>query len=135
MANLAELETQLLTDGCITEREVALIQAQVEANGQLDLDDVRFLVQLLSEAKEVCPAFDEYFFTTLKTIFLADGRIGQDEQYYLLKMLYADGVLRDNERVFLDDLRRQLVDASPEFEAMCETAALASSTNWQLGGN
>lgn len=134
MANLAELKNELLTDGCITDREVALIQAQVEKNGQLDLDDVRFLVQLLSEAKEVCPSFDRYFFTTLKTIFLADGQIGQDEQYYLLKMLYADGILRDNERKFLEELRQELVTASPEFEAMCETAALASSTDWQLGG-
>lgn len=134
MAQLSELRSQLLTDGNITDAEVALIKGHVERDGNLDLDDVKFLVELLSEARQVCPAFDEFFFATLKEVFLADGEIGQDEQFYLLKMLYSDGVLRDNERNFLAQLRREVSQVSPEFEAMCETASLSPDTNWDVGG-
>ena len=134
MTALSDLRSQLLSDGNITDAEVALIKGHVERDGTLDLDDVKFLVDLLSEAQDVCPAFDEFFFATLKKIFLADGKIGQDEQFYLLKMLYADGVLRPNEREFLATLRAEVAEISPEFEAMCETASLAPAENWDLGG-
>ncbi|MDC0935750.1 hypothetical protein OAS39_05650 [Pirellulales bacterium] len=134
MPGLSSLHDQLLTDGNITDAEVTLVRTAVERDGELDLEDVKFLIKLLIEADEVCPAFDEFFFATLKSIFLADGKIGQDEQYYLLKMLYADGILRDNEREFLEQLRREVAQVSPEFEAMCETAALSPSVDWALGG-
>ena len=134
MPGLSNLRSELLSDGNITDAEVALIRGHVEQDGQLDLEDVKFLVHLLSEANEVCPAFDKLFFATLKDVFLADGKIGQDEQFYILKMLYSDGVLRENEREFLQTLRREVAEVSPEFEAMCETAALARSENWSLGG-
>ena len=134
MPGLSDLHDQLLTDGNITDAEVAIIRTAVERDGELDLEDVKFLIQLLTEANEVCPAFDEFFFATLKEVFLAGGKIGQDEQYFLLKMLYADGVLRENERAFLEQLRRDVAQVSPEFEAMCETAALSPSVDWSLGG-
>ena len=134
MPGLSSLHDQLLTDGNITDAEATIIRTAVERDGELDLEDVKFLIQLLTEANEVCPAFDEFFFATLRKVFLADGKIGQDEQYFLLKMLYADGVLRENEREFLEQLRRDVAKVSPEFDAMCETAALSPSVDWSLGG-
>ena len=134
MPNLAELKSQLLDDDKITDREVEIIKGHIERDGKLDLDDVKFLVQLLSEAKEVCPTFDELFFSTLRAVILEDGRITQDEQFYLLKMLYSEGQLRDSEREFLVDLRSELKETTPEFEQLCEVAQLAPVTDWCVGG-
>jgi len=92
------------------------------------------LVGLLSEAHEVCPAFDELFFPALKEVILEDGRIGQDEQFYLLKMLYSDGHVRENEKQFLLELRDAAQEVTPEFEALCEEAFAAHPTNWDVGG-
>lgn len=134
MGTLFRLKERLLTDGKITDCEIQAIRDYIDANGRLDLDDVRFLVNLLSEAREVCPEFDELFFPALKQVLLADGHVGPDEQFYLLKMLYSDGRIRPVEKQFLEELRAEARDVSPEFESLCETALAADSENWDVGG-
>ncbi|MHB8865095.1 MAG: tellurite resistance TerB family protein [Pirellulaceae bacterium] len=134
MTNLRQLHSQLLTDGRITLAEVDTIRDAIASDSRLDLEDVKFLVELRSEACSVCPEFDQLFFPILKQVLLEDGRIGLDEQYYLLKMLYADGHVTDRERQFLHELRGELPHVSREFEALCETAVAAPETDWDLGG-
>jgi hypothetical protein len=134
MSSLFRIQSQLLNDGCITEAEVATIQQHVQSDGQLDLIDVKFLVNLRSEARQVCRAFDTFFFPVLRDVLLQDGEITPDEQYYLLKMLYSDGRITDTELRLLDDLREKLIRKSPEFDALCETACAAPSTGWDVGG-
>ena len=108
MASLRELQSALLEDGRITEPEVEVIRECIHRDGRLDMEDMKFLVELLSGAREVCPAFDELFFPALKQIILEDGRINQAEQFYLLKMLYSDGQVRPSEKQFLRELREEL---------------------------
>ena len=134
MPNLNELRSELLEDGRITDSEVKIIQDHIHRDGRLDLDDVKFLVELLSEAREVCAAFDELFFPILKEVILEDGRIGQDEQFYVLKMLYSDGHIRESEKQFLLQLREEAQEVTPEFEALCKEALAAHATNWGVGG-
>ena len=134
MAGLYELQFKLLADRKITRDEVSLIEEQIRRDGRLDLDDVKFLVQLLADADEVCPEFDELFFPALKEVLLADGKIGLDEQFYLLKMLYSDGHLRDSERQFLKELRDEAHAITPEFEQLYATAMAAPAKNWSVEG-
>ena len=134
MAQLHQLLAEHLNDQNITDDDVRIIRHAIEQDGKLDLEDVKFLVELLCQAKEVCPAFDDLFFPVLKEVLLQDGRIGADEQFYLLKMLYADGHVRPRELQFLEELRREASEVSPEFEQMYETAAKSSPKNWDVGG-
>lgn len=134
MRRLREMQAELLRDGKITDQEVAVLRGYIEEKGNLDTEDMRFLVELLVNAREVAPAFDDIFFPALKKTVLADGRIGLDEQFYLLKMLYSDGVVRDREKQFLEELRREANETTPEFEALCEEALHCSATNWSVGG-
>jgi hypothetical protein len=123
-----------LRDRKITDDEVELIRDYIHEDGKLDLEDVRLLVELWSEAVEISPAFDELFFPALKEVILADGRVGLDEQFYLLKMLYSDGHISDRERRFLEELRRDAREVTPEFDALCKEALEADSRNWSVGG-
>jgi len=134
MANLYRLHAELLNDNKITDDEVAIINHQVESDGQLDLNDVKFLVGLLSSAEEVCPAFDDLFFPVLKDVLLADGKVTMDEHFYLLKMLYADGHVREQERQFLFELRGELDETTPEFDALCDQILTVPAKGWSLGG-
>ena len=134
MGRLHQLQARLLHDRRITDNDVNVIRRYVEEDGKLDLDDVKFLVGLLSEADEVCPAFDELFFPALKEVILADGRIAPDEIFYLLKMLYSDGHIRESEKQFLLELKREAKEAPPEFLAMCDEAMSAHPRNWSVGG-
>jgi len=132
--NLYETHAELLKDNKITADEVALIRDFIDEDGKLDLNDVKFLVGLLSSAEEVCPEFDELFFPVLKEVVLADGKIGMDEQFYLLKMLYSDGHVREREREFLREIRAELDEITPEFEQMYEQAMTVADRGWSVGG-
>jgi hypothetical protein len=134
MARLNEVLSGIVADKKITNDEVATIRTYIEQDGQLDLQDVKFLVELLSQAKEVCPAFDELFFPILKDVVLADGKIGRDEQFYLLKMLYADGNIRYSEKQFLVKLRAAATEVPEEFDELCSIAFAAHPTNWSIDG-
>jgi uncharacterized tellurite resistance protein B-like protein len=132
--NLYKLHAELLSDGKITADEVDTIKAHIEQDGQLDYDDVTFLVNLLADAKDVCPEFDALFFPTLRQVLLEDGRIGLDEQYQLMKMIYSDGSVRECERDFLRDLCDTADEVTPEFKQLCETALNCPETDWDVGG-
>ncbi len=134
MGRINELLRDCLVDRRISDNEVTLLREYVEHDGRLELDDAKFLVEALSGATEVCPAFDRLFFPLLKEVVLRDGRVGMDEQFYLLKMLYSDGNVRPSELEFLSELRSEALETSPEFDALCETALAASATRWDLGG-
>ena len=134
MGQLHELRSHLLRDHRITDDEVEVIREYILQDGKLDLDDVKFLVELMSEAIEVSPEFDRLLFPVLKEVILRDGKIGQDEQFYLLKMLYSDGHLRDTERQFLLELQDEAEELTPQFRAMCDEALRAPATGWDVGG-
>jgi hypothetical protein len=133
MAELYELRDEILRDHKITPSEVEVLREYIARDGRLDMEDVKVLVHLLSDAKEVCPEFDELFFPVLKEVILEDGVIAPDEQFYLLKMLYSDGVVRESEKRFLLELRDEAREVPPEFEQLCETALAAHPTNWSVG--
>ncbi len=133
MAGLQNIQDELLCDGRITRCEVEKIKDYMAADGQLDYQDARFLVELLKKADDVCKEFDDLFFPCLREIILQDGQIGMDEQFLLLQMLYSDGEVRPREREFLSQLYRDVDNVTPEFEQLYQTAMQCKSENWDLG--
>jgi hypothetical protein len=134
MSLVQELQTDLLQDGKITDQEVEVLREYLRAKGSLDMEDVKLLVELVSNAREVSPAFDEVFFPALKKVLLADGQISMNEQFYLLKMLYTDGKVRECEKQFLRELLVEVKEITPELKELCREAFHAPETNWSLGG-
>ena len=134
MSQFYQLLAQIQADGGVTEDEILPIRQQIEADGKLDIDDVKLLVELYCDADNRCPAFDDLFFSTLETVFLADGQITPSEEFYLLKMLYSDREIREPERQFLRQLRKQLPTRSASFESLFDTAMNSPATNWSVGG-
>ena len=65
------------------------------------------------------------------------GALGQSsekmpEQFYLLKMIYSDGHIRESEKKFLRELRDEATEITPDFEALLETVFEAHPTNWAV---
>jgi len=126
--------SNILADRKITDEEVALLRDYLYRDEKLDLADVKLLVECYCQAQEYTPAFENLFLEVLERVMLADGEIDQAEQYYLLKMLYSDRVIRERERAFLLRLRSRLQRIAPDFEWLCQQALQAPSTNWDVGG-
>ena len=134
MTRLQDFLAQKLSDRQISDAEVPAIRERLHADGQLNLDDVKLLIELYCEADRRSPAFEDLFFEVLDEVLLEDGRIQPAEQFYLLKMVYSDRKICDRERQFLRSLRKRASHPTPEFEALCETALAAPSRNWSVGG-
>lgn len=134
MSQFHQFLAKIQTDGKICDADVHLVADQLEADGQLDIADVKLLVELYCGTKQRSPAFDTLFFTVLEKVFLTDGQISPSEEYYLLKMIYSDREIREQEREFLRRLRKQLPDRTASFEGLFDTAINAPSHNWSVGG-
>jgi hypothetical protein len=134
MSQFHQLVSHIQADNRISEDEAAVLGEHLVADGTVNIDDVKLLVELYCHTETRCPAFDKLFFTTLEGVFLADGQITPSEEFYLLKMLYSDREISQPEREFLRNLRQQLPQRSASFESLYETAMNTSATNWPVGG-
>lgn len=134
MSDFHQFVAETLADKQIGETEVPLIRTHLYQDGQLDLDDVKLLIELYCRAANYCPAFEDLFFSVLEEVFLADGEIGPSEQFYLLKMLYSNREVRQREREFLLRLKQQAERITPEFEALVDQALQCDATAWSVGG-
>jgi hypothetical protein len=134
MSQFYQFLAKIKADGNIGDDEVVSIRERISADGQIDIDDVKLLVELYCNAENRCPDFDELFFSVLEQVFLADGQITPSEEFYLLKLLYSDREVREPEREFLRRLRRQLPVRSASFDSLFETAMEAPAKNWSVGG-
>lgn len=125
MASLRDLKTEILREGSdlwIDEDDVARIRASLPSEGSVTRDDLEILIELRREAQACCEAFDGLFFPILKEHLLRDQRISQAEHLLLLRMLYGGGGIDDAERRFIQELRDELTQVTPEFESLYRDA-------------
>jgi hypothetical protein len=134
MSQFYKLLARIQADRGITEDEIGPIRQHIDADCQLDLEDVKLLVELYCNTESRCQAFDDLFFEVLEKVLLADGQISTSEEFYLLKMLYSDREIREPEREFLRKLRKQSNSRSASFEALFDTAMDSPAKNWCVGG-
>ena len=95
---------------------------------------MKLLVELYCYANDRSLAFDNLFFVVLEKVFLHDGQITADEEFYLLKLIYSDRKITEREREFLRKIRKQIPERTASFEKLFETAIDAPSTTWCVGG-
>lgn len=134
MSQLHDFIATTLADRQISDDELPKIRERLYADGELSQEDVKLLVELYCGCDEPSPKFSKLLFAVLEEVLLADDEISPSEQFYLLKLLYSDRVVRDSERQFLKKLRGKLSRKVPEFEALYETAMKAPDRNWSVGG-
>ncbi len=114
----------LLADGVIDDAEVKVIKKQLYADGQIDRQEVEFLIELRNEAQKrakgqpLSAAFENLFFKAISDNVLQDGEISGKEANWLRKMLFADGKIDDGEKKFLKKLKGAATKTSPLFEAL-----------------
>jgi uncharacterized membrane protein YebE (DUF533 family) len=113
----------LLADGKIDETEVRLLRKELWEDGQIDPDEVKFLIDLRNLAQkkakgEVSEGFEKLFFKAITENVLKDGRIDAAEAGWLRTMLFADGKIDAGEYDFLKKLKKGATGTSPEFDAL-----------------
>jgi hypothetical protein len=127
MADFRKLALEaILADGAIDDGEVRVLQKELWADGKIDAKEVEFLIELRNTAQkkakakkaEVNPKFETLFFKAIEQNVLRDGRISGREANWLRKMLFADGKIDDNEKKFLNKIKKAATKTSAEFDQL-----------------
>ena len=117
MLKLQQLETDILANGKVESREIEILRKELYAGGKIDRQAADFLVKLHKRVERRSPAFEEFFYQAIKDHILKDGRITAEETAWLRQMISADRKISDLERKFLNQLKGEAKQATPEFEA------------------
>jgi uncharacterized tellurite resistance protein B-like protein len=116
----------ILADGKIDDPEVKMLQRELWADGKIDAKEVEFLIELRTTAQKkakakketVNPKFETLFFKAIEQNVLRDGKISAKEANWMRKMLFADGKIDDNEKKFLNRVKKAATKTSPEFDQL-----------------
>jgi hypothetical protein len=115
----------ILADGKIDDAEVKILRKELFGDKKIDDDERDFLIALRNAAQkkayrgQLRPSFEKFFFEAIENNVLADGVIDADEARWLTKLIFADKKVDDNEKKFLERLKKGAKRTSPEFDALC----------------
>lgn len=111
----------LLANGKVTDQEAEILRQAIYADGLFDKHELAFLIELRHAVRgQTSAGFDQLFFSVLKRIILADGRISAREVELLRSALFADGVASPAEKALLQELRREAKSFDPSFQVLCD---------------
>ncbi len=108
----------ILADGYIEKKETELIKKELLADGVISKSEAEFLLDLRKSAPKAVAEFHAFVFEVVKKAILADGDISAAEAAWLHKFILADGVVDDQEKQFLRDLKAGAKATSREFDAL-----------------
>lgn len=108
----------ILADGYIERKETDIIKKELLADGVISKSEAEFLIDLRRSAPKAVAEFHQFVFQVVKKAILADGEISKAEAAWLERFLLADGVVDDQEKAFLRDLKASASATSPEFDAL-----------------
>jgi hypothetical protein len=125
MLELRQIEQDILATGKVDSHELEVLREQMYAGGKIDRRGADFLVELHKRVQHLSPAFEQFFYQTIKDHILAQGRIDAEEAAWLRRMLFPDGRFDDEERKFLHELKGEAAQASREFEVLFQESMKA----------
>lgn len=117
----------ILADGKIDGVETDLIRGGILDDGELDPDEVAFLLELRREAEEVHPEFLRFLQRVIKRAILKQGTITAPDVAWLRKLIFEERLTDAEDVVFLKGIAREAQSVSPEFVTLleeCEKAEL-----------
>jgi uncharacterized membrane protein YebE (DUF533 family) len=124
MANWRKVAiSALLADGVIDDTEVRVLKRELYEDGQIDKEEVEFLIELRNQAQKkgkraLSSTFENFFFKAIQDNVLQDGSIDAEEATWLRKMLFADNKIDEGEKKFLKKLKSSAKSTSPAFDRL-----------------
>lgn len=118
MQDLRRIEQDILARGKVDSEHLEALQRRLYATGAIGRPEADFLVELHKRVRHPNPGFERLFSRAIRDHVLADGRIDPAEAAWLRQAVFADGVLRDEDRKLLHELHGEASSRSREFEAL-----------------
>lgn len=119
MRDFRSIETQILANGRVAGPELEALRRIFATDAPIDRQAADFLVVLHKRVRQHSPAFDQFFYQSIKRHLLHDSRIDAEAADWLRQILFQDGAVSDDERELLRELKGEANGVSPEFERLC----------------
>jgi len=118
MQDLRQLENEILAQGRVAGQALELLRKKLHStDGTVGRTEADFLVVLHKRVEHVSPAFEQFFYQTIKGHILVNGRINAEMVAWLRQLLFTDGTIKDEKRKLLHELKGEATHIAPEFEA------------------
>ena len=118
MPNWQEIKERVAAQGRVEDYEVENLHRVLYSDGKINRHAVDGLAELHKFVKHRTPAFEQFFSEAVRDYVLDDGRISAYEAAWLRHMLFADGIIDDEDRMLLRQLKWDAREVSPEFDAL-----------------
>src|ERR1041385_7326315 len=118
MPELRQIENDILAHGKVDGHHLEVLRERVYVDGKIDRRGADFLVELHKRVQHLTPAFDQFYYQAVKDHILAGARIDAEKAAWLRRMLFADGLIEDEERKLLHELKGEAEQVSREFEVL-----------------
>lgn len=118
MPKLRELMQDILADGKIDRLDVESLADLLYADDVIDREEVEFLVTLQKRVERFSPAFEKFFYNSIKRHLLTDGIIHAEETAWLRKIILHDGRVNEREWKLIRELRGEASQVCPEYEEL-----------------
>lgn len=119
MPKLRELMQDILADGKIDRLDVESLADLLYADDVIDREEAEFLVTLQKRVERFSPAFERFFYQSIKRHVLTDGIINAEETAWLRKIILHDGRVNEREWKLIRELRGEASEVCPEYEELC----------------
>lgn len=119
MPKLRELMQDILADGKIDRLDVESLTDLLYTDDVVDREEAEFLVVLQRRVERFSPAFEKFFYQSIKRHVLNDGVINAEETAWLRKVILHDGKANERERKLIRELRGEASEVCPEFAELC----------------
>jgi hypothetical protein len=120
MLKLRQIEHDILANGKVDGHELEALRQHLYVNGKVERRGADFLIELHKRVQHLTPAFERFFYQTVKDHILAHSRIDAEETVWLRQMLFADGKIDDEARKFLHELKGEARQVCQEFQVLFE---------------
>lgn len=125
MTNWKQLAIDLILIDCtIDEGETRLLERAIMEDGDVDEEEVFFLSGLRKSARTTCDQFEKLFFEALELYILQDGYIDGAETEFIRSVVFADGIIDQNEKDFLANLAKKAKQTDHRFSLLCQECGL-----------
>jgi hypothetical protein len=115
---MREIEDQIVANGRVEDDELRMLEQLLYSDGKIDRKEANFLVEVHKRVAIRSPAFEKFFYKSLKDHVLANGFIGPGEVKWLRQVLLEDDRIEDEERKFLRELKGEASKFPKEFEEL-----------------
>lgn len=119
MPKLRELMQDILADGKIDRLDVEMLTDLLYGDDVIDREEAEFLVSLQKRVERFSPAFERFFYQSIKRHVLTDGIINAEETAWLRKIILHDGRVNEREWKLIRELRGEASEVCPEYEELC----------------